>query len=112
MILQCEQCGHKKNVLEQEVMQNTECDLCGGHMVFEESAKYLKEQEKKEPKIQTESEALNEVLDNQLINSMVNELQQFGEAKIWEQINHADIDTQLSIIPIFIEAKRIFLQGA
>ena len=103
--LKCVDCGHTKNVFESEVMDNTECPICKGKMLFEESADYVKEQKKESENIKTESEGLDEVLDNQLVNTMVSELEQFGEDKVWHEINHADIEIQLSMIPVFIEAK-------
>jgi predicted RNA-binding Zn-ribbon protein involved in translation (DUF1610 family) len=96
----CHVCDYK--IYSDSELTDKDCPLCGGVMVYQ-SQTTLNPQDKE--KIQTESEALDEVLDNQLVNSMISELEQFGEDKIWEQINHSDTDIQLSMIPIFIEAK-------
>jgi hypothetical protein len=109
--LKCVDCGHTKNVFESEVMDNTECPICKGKMLLEESADYIKEQKKESEKIKTESEGLDGVLDNQLINTMVNELEQFGEAKVFAEINNLDIELRLRILPIFIEAKYQYNKG-
>jgi len=102
MRLKCNQCGHIKDVPEQELMYNTECGLCGGNMLFEASADYLE----REKELRTESEGIHEQIDNQAINTMISELKEFGEEKIWKEINSSDLEVRLLILPIFIEAKR------
>jgi hypothetical protein len=71
-------------------------------MLFEASANYLENEEK----LRTESEGIHEQIDNQAINTMISELKEFGEEKIWKEINSSDLEVRLLILPIFIEAKR------
>ena len=110
MKLKCINCQYTKDVMEQELMSNTECEICGGSMMFEESANYLIDEKKKE-EIQNEQEGLNEVLDKQLLSTMINEIKQFGEDKVWKAINSSDIEIRLNVMPIFIEAKKQIEKG-
>ena len=103
MKLKCIKCGFIINVMESELMDSTECSLCGGAMVFEESANYLADQEKEE--MVNETEGMNEQIDNLLITSMVNDIERNGEEKIWGEINHSEIDLRVLLIPIYIEER-------
>ena len=100
--IKCTNCNYQKEVLENEIMENTDCELCGGKMLFEENVKHLD----KENDIQNESEGMNEQIDNMLISSMINDIEKVGEEKVWWEINHSEIDLRLSLIQIYIEAKQ------
>ena len=102
MRLKCNKCGYIKDVMEQELMYNTDCELCGGNMLFEKNANYLEREEE----LRTESEGIHEQIDNQAVNTMISELKEFGEEKIWKEINSSELELRLLILPIFIEAKR------
>lgn len=114
MKLKCIKCGFTINVMESELMDSTECSLCGGAMVFEESANYLADQEKYygspgesgHDEIKNETEGMNEQIDNLLITSMINDIERNGEEKIWGEINHCELELRLKLIPIYIEAKQ------
>lgn len=135
MKLKCSKCGFLKDVMESELMENTECPLCAGAMMFEESADYIADQEKDLPsfiingkcekdnmtfcnlgfacdscpynkEIKNETEGMNEQIDNMLISSMIRDIESVGEEKVWWEINHSDIDLRLLLVPIFIEAKQ------
>lgn len=103
MILKCSKCGYIINIMENEIMEYTDCELCGGTMLFEQSADYLEEQKKQE--IKNETEGMNEQIDNMLILYMINDIERVGEEKVWWEINHSEIDLRLLLIPIYIEAK-------
>ena len=111
MRLKCINCQYTKEVMEQELMNNTECEICGGSMMFEEGADYLLSEKAKEEKIINEQEGLDIVLDKKLIEGMVEDLLKFGENKMWEEINKMDIETRLRVLPIFFEAKRITINN-
>lgn len=104
MILKCSKCGYTKNVREEELMESTECELCGSAMLFEESADYLADQEKEE--ITNETTGMNEQIDNMLISSMIKDIEKFGEAHIWEEINTTDLDLRITLLPIYLEAQK------
>ena len=104
MKLKCCKCGFLKDVMESEIMENTECPLCAGAMMFEESADYIADQEKEE--IKNETEGMNEQIDNMLISSMIRDIERVGEEKVWWEINHSEMDLRLLLVPIYIEAKR------
>ena len=104
MILKCGKCGYTKTIKEEELMENTECPLCAGAMMFEESANYIEEQKKEE--IHNETTGMTEQIDNMLISSMIRDIEKVGEEKVWWEINHSEIDLRLLLIPIYIEAKQ------
>jgi len=104
MIIKCSHCGYTKAVMESELMENDNCELCGGAMLFEQSADYLADQEKEE--IKNETEGMNEQIDNMLISSMIRDIEKVGEEKVWWEINHSEMDLRLLLIPIYIEAKQ------
>jgi hypothetical protein len=104
MIIKCSHCGYTKAVMESELMENDNCELCGGAMLFEQSADYLEEQKKEE--IKNETEGMNEQIDNMLISSMINDIEKVGEEKVWWEINHSEIDLRLLLIPIYLESLR------
>lgn len=112
--IKCTNCNYQKDVLENEIMESTECEICGGKMLFLESADYLADQDKISgspgesgyDKIQNESEGMNEQIDNMLISSMINDIEKVGEEKVWWEINHSEIDLRVLLIPIYIEAKQ------
>ena len=102
MIIKCSHCGYTKAVMESELMDSDNCELCGGAMLFEQSADYLAEQKKEE--IQNETTSMNEQIDNMLISSMINDIEKVGEEKVWWEINHSEIDLRVLLIPIYLEA--------
>jgi len=110
--IKCTNCNYQKEVLENEIMESTECDICGGTMLFKESADYLADQERldndhrEHNEIQNETEGMNEQIDNILISSMINDIEKVGEEKVWWEINHSEIDLRVLLIPIYIEAKQ------
>jgi len=133
--IKCSHCGYTKAVMESELMENDNCELCGGAMLFEQSADYLSDQEKGLPsfiidgkcekdnmticnlgfacdsckynkEIQNETEGMNEQIDNMLISSMIRDIEKVGEEKVWWEINHSEIDLRLKLIEIYIEVKR------
>ena len=104
MIIKCSHCGYTKTVMESDLMDNDNCELCGGAMLFEQSADYLADQKKEE--IKNETEGMNEQIDNMLITSMINDIEKVGEEKVWWEINHSEIDLRVLLIPIYIEAKQ------
>jgi len=112
MIIKCSYCGYTKAVMESELMENDNCELCGGAMLFEQSADYLEEQErldndhKAHDEIQNETTSMNEQIDNILISSMIRDIEKVGEEKVWWEINHSEIDLRVLLIPIYIEAKQ------
>lgn len=103
MTIKCQKCGFTQEIIDSEVMDNTECILCGGSMLFKEGADYLAEEKKEN--ITNETEGINTVLDKQILNTMINEIELMGEDKLWNEINKSNLELRLTLLPIFMEAK-------
>jgi hypothetical protein len=104
--IKCTNCNYQKEVLENEVMENTECEICGGKMLFLESADYLAEQKEADEGNLNESAGMNEIMDNQLMACMILEIENYGKEKAWENINNHELSLRLDLIPVYIEAVR------
>ena len=106
MKYKCIECGHVKEVMENECMGCQECIICGAAMAEYSTAEYLEKQASAEKDIQNETEGINEVIDTMLINKMTEDINKFGAEKMWNEINLAELELRLLLIPIFFEAQR------
>jgi len=56
-----------------------------------------------------ETEGIDQVINNQLIQRLVLDIKQKGEPLVWDFINKLNLDTRLDYLELFFEAKKIFI---
>ena len=91
MTVICKKCGYERPI--QNEYEDYVCLLCGEKMEIKDET-------------QNETEGMNDVIDNNMINAIIREIEMQGELRAWENINTISLEKRIDIIAMFIEAKR------
>jgi len=116
MKLKCPKCGYEKDVLESEFMDSLECELCGEQMTFPETADYIRKQEEEEalgdnfPTLPKQKEEMK-ATDKLIVNVLAQEIREFGERFVWENLDTIPLEKRLDYIEYFLSAKRLLETG-
>jgi hypothetical protein len=99
--LKCSKCGYEREVLSSEMMDFVNCIICDGTMGFIETESKVE--------IQNETDGIDEVLNNYIIESIKRELESKGEEKVYDLINKMELEKRLIFLEYLFEAKRRLL---
>jgi len=112
----CIECQYAKEVFENEVYDYDECPLCRGRMVVDlnqgrkieeptgDNFPTIPNPPKEEKKSPTDTERL-------MINALAQEIKDFGEEYVFDNLNLFPIEKRLDYIEMFISAKRLLEKG-
>jgi hypothetical protein len=111
----CNTCGYNTEVLENEVMDFDKCAICGGNMVLDLNAGRKLESAtgdnfptipatEKENKSPTNTQRL-------MINALAQEIRDFGEEQVWNNLNTIPIDKRMDYLELFLSAKKLLEKG-
>ena len=108
----CSECGYSKEVLENEIYYYNECPLCQGKMVMD-----LNQGKKIDPEPLGDNFPKLDNKDNLtesekiMINSLAQEIKEFGEEWVWNNINMIVFEKRLEYIEMFFSAKKLLEKG-
>lgn len=86
--LTCSECGYTIDVLDNELMMNDKCILCGGRMEITEQKK-----------------TIEDIVDRDCLDKMRYQIEQLGDKKVWEIIEQfINPLTRIEYRKLFIKA--------
>ena len=111
--LVCAECQYAKEVFENEVYDFDECPLCRGRMVIDLNQGKKIEPEPTGDNFPTIPEKQEELkaTEKLMINALAQEIKDFGEEFVWNNLNTIPIDKRLDYLEMFFSAKRLLEKG-
>ena len=111
MTLKCKDCGFLKDVYEEDLMDNTACDICGGAMLTERDVDRLEELEK-DKVVGDNFPQLNERVSKMEEAEIKNNLNMIGNNATWQCIEAIkDAKLRLRHRSIFFQLKGVMPEG-
>jgi len=108
MILKCKACGYTKEVIEDDVMDSVDCEICGGTMLLKDNADTLEEMEKDKavgdnfPFIPQKEE--NKITTRMAEQEVKSNLNSMGASNCWYLIEAiADVELRLKYRAVFFK---------
>ena len=110
--LVCSNCGYYKEVyFEQEIFDNDDCPLCNRKMALDINQGKQEQNLGDNFPVLEQKNIISDYTAKIIINSLAEEIKQFGEQRVWDNINLIELEKRLEYIEMFFSAKRLIEKG-